>query len=173
MLFRSNKAHSPSDLKKTDAGRPVYSGGGIEPDRYLAGPIEGFSPTAFGRSLYGRQVFQKYAQKFTAEGDTRVAQPSTGRRTVSAEFAVDDSMVAELRAQLMEDKIKIDEDAWAKDLPFIKAMIRFAIDETDFGLSTARRHLISVDPQAQLALSLFGEAQRLTELRKTPQKPAN
>ncbi|HVQ14085.1 MAG TPA: S41 family peptidase, partial [Vicinamibacterales bacterium] len=39
-----NKAHSPEDLKLTDAGRKVYSGGGIEPDRRFDGPIEGFNP---------------------------------------------------------------------------------------------------------------------------------
>ena len=38
------RAHNPSDLKHTDAGRPVYSGGGIEPDKFVDGPIEGFNP---------------------------------------------------------------------------------------------------------------------------------
>ncbi|MEQ1575303.1 MAG: S41 family peptidase, partial [Vicinamibacterales bacterium] len=32
-----NKAHSASDLKYTDAGRKVYSGGGVEPDRRFDG----------------------------------------------------------------------------------------------------------------------------------------
>ena len=39
------------DLRHTEAGRPVYSGGGIEPDRRLDGPIEGFNPSKFGRAL--------------------------------------------------------------------------------------------------------------------------
>ena len=30
-----------------------------------------------------------------------------------------------------------------------------------FGIAEARRHLIGVDPQAQLALTMFGEAQKL------------
>ena len=53
----ATKPHNPSDLKRTDAGRPVYSGGGIEPDKYVAeGPRgQGFNPTAFGRLLYSRQ----------------------------------------------------------------------------------------------------------------------
>ena len=50
----------------------------------MAGPIEGFNPTPFGRLLYARQEFENYAQKFTAEGDTRIAQQATGRRTVDA-----------------------------------------------------------------------------------------
>ena len=64
-----NKPHSPEDLKLTDAGRKVYSGGGIEPDRRLDGPVDGFNPTRFGRMLFNRLEFDNYAQKFTAEGD--------------------------------------------------------------------------------------------------------
>ena len=64
-----SRPHSPGDLKRTDLGRPVYSGGGIEPDKRLAGPIEGFNPGRFGRLLSARQEFANYAQKFTAEGD--------------------------------------------------------------------------------------------------------
>src|SRR5437016_7071585 len=29
----TERTHNASDLKRTDAGRPVYSGGGIEPDK--------------------------------------------------------------------------------------------------------------------------------------------
>ena len=45
-------------------------------------------------------------------------------------------------------------------------MIRFEIDNAVFGIAEARRHLIEVDPQAQAALTMFGEAQKLTELGK-------
>ena len=33
----AERPHNPSDLKHTDAGRPVYSGGGIEPDKRIVG----------------------------------------------------------------------------------------------------------------------------------------
>ena len=61
---------------KEESGRPhrpqqVYSGGGIEPDKRFDGPLEGFNPTRFGRTLYGRGFFQSYAEQFSAEGDTR------------------------------------------------------------------------------------------------------
>jgi len=167
-----NKPHSAADLKHTDAGRAVYSGGGIEPDKRVAGPLEGFNPGRFGRTLYGRGEFENYAQKFAAEGDTRVTGRSTGRRTVARDFTVDDAMVADFREQLNADKIKIDEDAFKKDLEFIRAMIRFRIDEVLFGIADARRHLIGVDPQAQAALAAFGEAQKLTELNKGSKKIA-
>jgi hypothetical protein len=42
-----------------------------------------------------------------------------------------------------------------------------------FGIADARRHLISVDPQAQAALAMFGEAQKLTELSKANRTKAH
>jgi hypothetical protein len=40
-------------------------------------------------------------------------------------------------------------------------------------MADARRHLIGVDPQAQAALGLFGEAQKLTELGRGSRIKAN
>ena len=160
----ANRQHNPSDLKRTEAGRPVYSGGGIEPDKRVDGPIEGFSPTRFGRMLHARQEFANYAQTFMAEGDTRISQQASGRKIVKPNFVVDDAMLADFREQLRTDKVKMDEDGFKKDLEFIRAMIRLEIDTPLFGVAEARRHLIAVDPQAQAALGMFGEAQKLTAL---------
>jgi carboxyl-terminal processing protease len=172
------RAHTPSELKHTDAGRPVYSGGGIEPDKRVVGPVGpnnggGFNPTRFGRMLFNRQEFARYAQKYSAEGDTRVMERSNGRASVKANFTVDDAMVADFREQLNADKVKIDEDAFKKDQEFIRAMIRFEIDTALFGVSDAWRHLISVDPQATAALADFGEAQKLTELARAGRTKAH
>jgi carboxyl-terminal processing protease len=167
------RPHTPSELKHTDSGRPVYSGGGIEPDRRVPGPIEGFNPSRFGRTVYARQAFERFAQSYAAEGDTRISGTSTGRKTVKANFVVDDAMVADFREQLKADRIKMDDEGFNKDLDFIKAMIRFRIDEAVFGIAEARRHLLAVDPQAQVALTMFGEAQKLTELSKANRIKAN
>jgi carboxyl-terminal processing protease len=169
----ANKPHNPSDLKRTDAGRPVYSGGGIEPDKRFAGPIEGFNPSRFGRGLYARGAFANYAQKYAAEGDNRVTLQSNGRKIVKPDFVVDDVMLADFREQLTGDHVRLDEDGFKKDLEFIRAMIRFEIDNALFGIADARRHLIQVDPQAQAALATFGEAIKLTELSRGTRTKAN
>ena len=169
----ANKPHSASDLKRTDAGRPVYSGGGIEPDKRVAGPIEGFDPTRFGRSLNARGEFAIFAARFTADGDVRVTQTSTGRKIVKPNFVVDEAMLADFREQMKIDRVRIDEDAFKKDLEFIKAMIRFEIDRALFGVAEARRHLIEVDPQARVALTMFGEAQKLADLSRASSKAAH
>jgi carboxyl-terminal processing protease len=163
----ATKTHNPSDLKKTDSGRPVYSGGGIEPDKYVPGQIEGFNPTPFARALYARQEFETYAQNYMAEGDTRIAQKASGRHAVAANFTVTDEMIKDFRDQLTANHIKMDEAAFQKDLEFIKAMIRFRIDEAVFGIAEARRHLVSVDPQAQAAIGALPEAEKLAGVVKT------
>ena len=168
-----NRAHNPSDLKHTDAGRVVYGGGGIEPDKFVAGPVEGFNPTPFGRMLWARLEFESFAQSFMAVGDTRIAQQSTGRKSVLPSFVVDEPMLADFRGQLKADHVRIDESAFAKDLDFIKAMIRARIDEAVFGVADSHRHLITADPQAQVAMTMFVEAQKLLSLTRAGSKAAN
>jgi hypothetical protein len=75
-------------------------------------------------------------------------------------------MVSDFREFLKTNHVRVDEEGFQKDAAFIRAMIRFRIDEVVFGMADARRHIIGVDPQAQAALGLFGEAQKLTELSK-------
>ncbi|MGE0705296.1 MAG: S41 family peptidase, partial [Vicinamibacterales bacterium] len=160
----AKREHDPSQMKRTDGGRPVYSGGGIEPDTFVAGPLEGFDPTPFGRTLYLRQTFENFAQHFMAAGDTRITQQPTGRQTVTPDFVVDDAMVAAYRDSLEADRIRIDEQAFAEDLDFIKAMLHYRIAEAVFSFSEAQRHLVSVDPQTKVALGMFPEAARLSGL---------
>jgi carboxyl-terminal processing protease len=158
--------HKPSDLRYTAGGRKVYSGGGIEPDRRLNGPIEGFDPSPFGRLIYNRQLFATFAERFVAEGDTRIA-PRPGQQPVSKGFVVDDEMLRAFKTFIREQKVKVDEEAFAKDAGFLRAMIHYDIDLALFGVSEARRNLVASDPQARFALGLFPEAAQLAELRRS------
>jgi carboxyl-terminal processing protease len=162
---QSPKAHPASDLRYTDLGRKVYSGGGIEPDRRLDGPIEGFNPTRFGRLLYARQEFGTYAERYVAEGDTRIA-PRPDQKVVARGFEVTDAMLADFKEFIKGRRVAVDEEAFAKDVDFIRAMIHYDIDIALFGLTEARHGLISRDPQAQFAVQQFPEAERLAEMRK-------
>jgi carboxyl-terminal processing protease len=160
------REHSAAQLKYTDAGRKVYSGGGIEPDKFFLGPVQGFNPTRFGRSLVARSAFANFAERYAGEGDTRMSAATEGKKRLARGFAVGDAMLADFRAFLQEQKVKIDDEAFAKDLDFIKAMIHYDIDVALFGVGEAQKNLIAKDPQAQFALAQFGEAVKLTDLAK-------
>jgi carboxyl-terminal processing protease len=163
---QAERPHTAEQLKYTAGGRKVYSGGGIEPDRRFDGPYEGFSPTQFGRSLFARQLFAGYAEQYTAEGDTRAGSQGKSRKAVRRGFVVDQAMVDDFKQFVTGRRVTIDEAAFAKDSAFIRAMIRYEIDVALFSAAYARRRLMADDPQAQFALSLFPEAEKLTELAK-------
>jgi carboxyl-terminal processing protease len=163
---KGERQHSNAELKYTDAGRKVYSGGGIEPDKFMAGPVEGFSPTKFGRQMWGSGQFQRFADQYMAEGDNRFTAANKSKKRIAKGFTITDEMLQDFRAQLTTQKITIDEEAFKTDLGFIKALIHYEIDLALFGVEEARRNLILQDPQAKFALAQFGEAQRLTELAR-------
>lgn len=156
-----------ADLKYTDTGRKVFGGGGIEPDRLVAGPVEGFDPTRSGRILYARQAFERYAERYSADGDTRIAGQAQNRQVVARGFTVTDAMAEDFKAFLKRGGFKVEEADFARDLPFVRAMIRYQIDLALFGVDEARRNLIGQDPQAQVALGLFAEAERLTQMAQS------
>jgi carboxyl-terminal processing protease len=161
-----NKVHKPEDLKYTDAGRKVYSGGGVEPDRRFDGPSDGFNPTRFGRTIAARNLFDTYAQQFTRKGDTRVQRRGGQVRELSADFEITDEMLAEFKKLVQQSPIPFDETAWNTDIEFIKAMIHREIDVDLFGVAAAYKNLARYDPQMKFALTLFPEAQQLLNMSR-------
>ena len=120
----------------------------------------------FGRSLWARQTFQNFADEYTAEGDTRLSAANKNQKRIARGFVVNDQMLSDYKAALKLQKITIDEESFAKDEAFIRAMIHYDIDLALFGVEEARRNLIVKDPQAQFALQQFPDAVKLTELAR-------
>jgi carboxyl-terminal processing protease len=161
---KADRPHDPAQLRYTEHKRKVYGGGGIEPDHFIAGPVEGFNPTRFSRLLQSRGVFVNFAERFTKDGDRRPGAQSAAAHRVASGWVVTDELVREFREYLTGLKVIIDEDAFAADREFIKAMIRFEVDVDLFGIAEARSNLSKVDPQLQAALGYFDEARALLEL---------
>ena len=167
------REHAAKELKYTDAGRKVYGGGGIEPDHFKPGPVEGFNPTRFSRQMLARGMFIGFAESFTAEGDTRPGSASEAKHKVTRGFAVTPAILAEFAQYVaQQQRGKVDTAALTADAAFISAMIHFEVDLDLFGVEEARRNLSKVDPQAQYALTFFDEAQRLIGSGTQPASPA-
>ena len=169
-----NATHKPEDLKYTDGGRRVYSGGGVEPDHRFDGPVEGFNPTRFLRSVHARGLFDLYARRFSREGDTRIAPSTTTEaRGLATDFVVTDEMVAEFKELVKESPLPFDEQAWQTDIEFTRAMMRFEIDRDLFGIGVAYQNLAKRDPQLQFALGLFPDAEKLLQLGQQDSRRAS
>ena len=120
---KAERQHSSADLKYTDAGRKVYSGGGIEPDKFMAGPVEGFAPTKFGRQIWGSGQFQRFADQYMAEGDTRLTAANKNKKRISQGVHGHRRDAAGFpRAARRRRRSPIDEEAFKTDLNFIKAL---------------------------------------------------
>jgi carboxyl-terminal processing protease len=163
----ASRPHPDSELKYTDGGRKVYGGGGIEPDHFLPGPVEGFNPTLFSRLMVSRGAFANFSTRhFTVEGDTRPgALKSAANHKVSRGWTVTDAIVDEFKQTLTAQGVKVDEAAFRTDAAFIRAEIKYEVDNELFGAEEARRNLTKVDPQAQAALGFFDEAKRLLDTK--------
>src|SRR5687767_1096677 len=161
----ANKVHKPEELKHTDAGRQVYSGGGVEPDKRFAGYVDGFNPTRLGRTLNDRLLFDLYARQFARQGDTRIS-PNSSSRLLSPDFEVSDAMVAEFKAMAQKSPVRWDEAQWNQDLPFIRAMLKKEIDTDLFGVAAAYKNLTKSDPQLQFALGQFADAEALLKMSR-------
>ena len=164
---------APADRKFTRAGRAVYSGGGVEPDHFFTGPIEGFDPSRFGRLLAARRDFVSFAQRFIAAGDTRVTAEGRDREIVDRGFLVDDAMLDRFKAHVQSRGLTVDDEMFAEDVDFIRTMIHYEIDKDLFGEIEARRNLFDRDPQAQHALTFFDEAAALLRLSAAPRAVAS
>lgn len=171
-----NREHAAKELKYTDGGRKVYGGGGIEPDHFKPGPVEGFNPSRYSRLLLARGHFVGFAEGFIAEGDTRPGSASEAKHKVARGFVVTPAILDEFAQYVGSQRMKVDAAALAADAAFISAMIHYEVDLDLFGVEEARRNLSRIDPQAQYALTFFDEAQRLigansqtgTKTGKTP-----
>ena len=164
----TDQAHRTEDLKRTDSGRPVYSGGGIEPDRRFAGQIDGFTPTPFARAIMARGLFDQFAERFRRAGDTRVPAGAGGtQQEVTTGFAVTDATIAEFKDMVRKTNLKFDDKAWQQDLLFITAEVQKEIDTDLFGVAVAYENLAKRDPQLGFALGQFTEAERLLTLSNT------
>jgi hypothetical protein len=148
----------------------VYGGGGIEPDHFVPGPVEGFNPSRFSRLLMSGGRFVGFAERFTKAGDERPgARSSAQAHRVSPGWVVTDEIVEEFRRYLVSERVRIEEAPFNADLPFIKAMLHYEVDIDLFGVEEARRNLSTVDPQIQAALGYFDQARELLALNRTAQ----
>ncbi len=161
----ASRSHAAAELKYTDGGRKVYGGGGIEPDHFVPGPVEGFNPSRFSRALFGRGAFVPFAERFTKDGDTRPGAKTVAPHKVAQGWAVSDAMLAEFQEYLASLRVRMDDAAFTADSAFIKAMIKFEVDTDLFGIEEARRSLTKVDPQAQASLGFFDDARKLLAKR--------
>ncbi len=165
-LKRGDKeAVNRTDEKRTDAGRTVYGGGGIDPDvavkipeHYFELQREWFEPVfSFTRPLVAGQITG--LEKFKS------ARPADHHhRLTSDDYVVDEKVLAAFKNFLREHKdLKLDPARVDKDADYIKMQIRYETVTAAYGQDTAYQVLLGGDAQLQTSIAEMPKAKIMAE----------
>jgi carboxyl-terminal processing protease len=144
---------SNREVKLTDAGRPVYGGGGITPDE----KIPELKTNHFQEELLipPHRAFFDFTVHYLAN------------HTVSRDLVVDDAMIGQFKDFLHSQKIDFTDKDFNDNLDWIKAMIKAELFTSQFGQAEGLKVRAEWDPQIHQALTYMPEALAL-EQHKLP-----
>ena len=137
--------------------RPVYGGGGIMPDRFVALDTTFYSP--YYRDMVARGVLNRYSQNYI---DTHRKELKKQFPTVESfinGFDVTDAMMDELVALGATQKVEPDQDGINTSGSYMRAIIKALIARDLFDQSAYYRVFNPLDPVYSEALRIITDAE--------------
>jgi carboxyl-terminal processing protease len=165
-LKRGDKeAVQRTEEKRTDTGRTVYGGGGIQPDvlvkfpsheielqRTWIEPVFQFTRTLVAGKIAGNTEF-----KIDGACDHK-------HRLTARDYPVTDKVLAAFKSFLRDHKeLKADDTRVDKDADWLKRRIRYEVATSAFGEDNARAALADGDVQLQRAVAELPKAKALAD----------
>jgi carboxyl-terminal processing protease len=145
----------------TNGGRVVYGGGGITPD-YV---VKNATLAAGTQVLLRRAMFDQFVSSYLdGKGLAIRSEYARDWKKFRDSFAIADGLLSEFRAFLQKADVKIGEQDFEKDLPFIKTRLKATLARSFWGNDGWYPLMLQVDAQYKKALSLFPEAQKIAKL---------
>lgn len=166
-LKRGDKNAAHTEEKRTDAGRTVYGGGGIDPDvevktripqRELELQRVWFDPVfEFAHQLAAGQI-----QGFS---EFKLDRPADHRHQLQPnEYQITDKVLASFKTFMREHKeFKLEDNRVDKESDFIKRQIRYEMVTAAYGVETAYQVLLETDLQMQRALTEMPKARIMAD----------
>jgi carboxyl-terminal processing protease len=173
-LSRRNSQRTPvtpptnNDQRRTDLGRTVYGGGGIEPDVKINSAV----PTNAQWALWSTGLFmftrELTAGKVSAAPNFRLDAVKPGHRLEPGEFLITDEIMQAYKT-FMADFISKNPDfnlttaIVEENLPWAKNKIREEVLLAFYGLDVAQRASVDQDAQLQRAIQELPNAAQLAD----------
>jgi len=169
---RSEERGAPEgEVKYTDAGREVHSGGGIAPDIHVSYPRLPEEVLA----LNATNAFFRYTTRFAAKDDRRVLegagiQPKEIRtarpsdiRLINKDFRVDDEVLADFFQFLDDEEISYSSEELAPHRDRLARRIEVEIFNAIWGAEAAQTVAVEYDPQVIAAIEAMPRSRSLLE----------
>jgi carboxyl-terminal processing protease len=164
-LKRGDKdALQRTEEKRTDTGRTVYGGGGIQPDVVVKFPTR----EAELQRVWIESVFQftrtLVAGKIAGLPEFKIDRACDHKhRLTTGDYPVGDKVLAAFKKFLTDSEVKIDQSRVQKDAEWLKRRIRYEVATAAFGEENARAALADGDVQLQRALAEIPKAKALAD----------
>jgi len=165
-LKRGDKdAVQQTEQKRTDTGRTVYGGGGIQPDVLVKFPTHEVEL----QRVWVEPVFQftrtLVAGQIPGLAEFKVDRPCDHRhRLARTDYPVGDKVLAAFKNFLREHKqLKADDARVDKDADWVKRRIRYEVATAAYGEENARAALADGDVQLQRAITEMPRAKALAD----------
>jgi carboxyl-terminal processing protease len=166
------------DLRKTDLGRTVYGGGGIEPDIQTASPEitqAQFRLWTTGLFLFARELM---AGRVAGLGQFKCNAIEFDHQPLPNEFAITDDVLKAYRAFMSDfiaktPEVGLTRELVEQNLAFARTKLREEVLTAAYGVDTMRRMLLLDDPQVQRGLAELPHAAQLAERARRMTKAAS
>ena len=166
-LKRGDGNGTHTDEKRTDSGRTVYGGGGIDPDVEVKVRIpqreQELQRVWFDAAFeFAHQLAAGQVQGFS---EFKVDRQADHRHHLQpTEYQITDKILAAFKAFLRDNKqFKLEDTRVDKDADFIKRQIRYEMVTAAYGVETAYQVLLEVDLQMQRAIVEIPTAKIMAE----------
>ncbi len=146
---------------KTFGGRTVYGGGGITPDYF----VKLDTLTNYTVQLRRLNLIYESAEKWMKDNRKSVESKYTNYIAFRDGFTVSDGMLDELISMAKSRGVEFNSYGFEKDKPFLMTAIKAQIARDIWGNEGFYAVFMNSDDQVTKALSLFGEAIKLSGLK--------
>ena len=153
--------------KRTDSGRTVYGGGGIDPD--VEAKIRVPQKELELQRVWFEAVFEFVHQLAGAQipglPEYKIDRTADHKHILAAnEYQVNDKVLAAFKNYLREHKeLKADETRVDRDADSIKRQIRYELVTAAYGIETAYQVLLETDTQLQRGIAEIPKAKIMAE----------
>ncbi len=155
------KSDSGRPVFHTASGRKVYGGGGITPD-YI---VKMETAPGFIYQFRVKQVFLEYVDSHVSKIQDELHKEYQTSENFEQKYQVSDKVLDAVYDQAEKDGIKVKKSDYDKASKYITALLKAQIARNIWGNNGWYRVMLTIDNQFQKALTLFPEAERISDLK--------
>lgn len=164
-----NKEEGPhNDMRRTDTGRVVYGGGGIEPDiKITPSPLTTAQTTIWTTGLF-YFVREMLAGNIPEATSFKISSNKLNRNPDFNEYLINDSILNAYRKYLLDfikehREVRLTESTISDNLEWARTKIREEVLTAAYGTDMQRRIMAQTDLQLQKAVQEMPQAALLAE----------